>query len=49
MILDSNSNNISSIETLEEMSEVAVVWCIAREADEPPPSIARPPRRAGGA
>jgi hypothetical protein len=43
-ILDANSNNISCIEVLEELSvgsfpnvfpEVAIIWCIAREANEP--------------
>src|SRR5271167_4741730 len=44
MIVDANSNNISCIEVLEQLSvasfpnvfpEVAIVWCIAREANEP--------------
>jgi hypothetical protein len=43
-LIDSNSNNLSCIEILEELSvasfpnvfpEVAVVWCIARDASEP--------------
>jgi len=44
MIVDASSNNISCIEVLEQLSvasfpnvfpEVAIVWCIAREANEP--------------
>jgi hypothetical protein len=43
-IVDSSSNNLSCIDILEELSvtsfpnvfpEVAVIWCIAREASEP--------------
>ena len=43
-ILDANSNNISCIEVLEQLSvasfpnvfpEVAIVWCVARGAHEP--------------
>lgn len=43
MIVDASSNNISCIEVLEQLSvasfpnvfpEVAIVWCIAREANE---------------
>ena len=43
-IIDSTSNNISCIEILEELSvasfpnvfpEVAIIWCIARDANEP--------------
>jgi hypothetical protein len=43
-IIDSSSNNLSCIEILEELSvasfpnvfpEVAVIWCIARDANEP--------------
>jgi hypothetical protein len=43
-IIDSSSNNLSCIEILEELSvasfpnafpEVAVIWCVAREASEP--------------
>jgi hypothetical protein len=43
-IIDSTSNNLSCIEILEELSvasfpnvfpEVAVIWCIARAANEP--------------
>lgn len=44
LIIDAASNNISCIEVLEQLSvasfpnvfpEVAIVWCIAREANEP--------------
>jgi len=44
MIVDASSNNISCIEVLEQLSvasfpnvfpEVAIVWCISREANEP--------------
>jgi len=44
LIIDATSNNISCIEVLEQLSvasfpnvspEVAIVWCIAREATEP--------------
>lgn len=49
-IVDSTSNNISCIEILEELSvgslpnvfpEVAIIWCVAREANEPEELSAR--------